>query len=79
MDEKTIEIGIITTSPTEEGVVSVGHGTGLKGQPGFRKLSEAEVAECVEPPLSPLLSSSSCASRRARTDSPRPPRSYLQL
>lgn len=51
MDEKTIEIGVITTSPTEEGVVSVGHGTGLKGQPGFRKLSEAEVAECVLLPL----------------------------
>ena len=77
MDEKTIEIGIITTTPTEEGVVSVGHGTGLKGQPGFRKLSEAEVAECVALSLSlrcsllPLIALVLTRSYRAR--------SYLQL
>lgn len=47
MDEKTIELGVITTQPTEEGVSATGHGTGLAGTPGFRKLTEAEVAECV--------------------------------
>lgn len=44
MDEKTIELGIITTQ-AEEGVSTTGHGTGLAGTPGFRKLTEAEVAE----------------------------------
>ncbi len=44
MDEKTIELGIITTQ-AEEGVSTTGHGTGLTGTPGFRKLTEAEVAE----------------------------------
>lgn len=47
MDEKTIELGIISTTPTDEGVATTGHGTGLSGAPGFRKLTEAEVAECV--------------------------------
>lgn len=45
MDEKTIELGIITTQPSEEGAPLKGHGTGLAGTPGFRKLTEAEVAE----------------------------------
>jgi len=45
MDEKTIELGIISTQPTDETFNTVGHGTGLKGSPGFRKLTEQEVAE----------------------------------
>lgn len=45
MDEKTIELGIISTQPTDEAFKTTGHGTGLKGSPGFRKLTEQEVAE----------------------------------
>jgi len=45
MDEKTIELGIISTQPSDETYNTVGHGTGLKGSPGFRKLTEQEVAE----------------------------------
>lgn len=47
MDETTIELGIISTTPTEAGTSVVGHGTGLTGTPGFRKLTEEEVRECV--------------------------------
>jgi hypothetical protein len=47
MDETTIELGIISTTPTEAGTSVVGHGTGLTGTPGFRKLTEEEVKECV--------------------------------
>jgi 20S proteasome subunit alpha 2 len=45
MDEKTIELGIISTQPSDETFNTLGHGTGLKGSPGFRKLTEQEVAE----------------------------------
>ncbi|GJN89566.1 hypothetical protein Rhopal_002553-T1 [Rhodotorula paludigena] len=48
MDEKTIELGIITTTPTDEGAAVSGHGTGLAGTPGFRKLTEAEVADYLQ-------------------------------
>ncbi|GAA5865394.1 hypothetical protein JCM3774_005622 [Rhodotorula dairenensis] len=48
MDEKTIELGVITTQ-ADEGVATTGHGTGLAGTPGFRKLTEAEVADFCSP------------------------------
>lgn len=48
MTEKTIELGIITTAGFDEkDLLLGGHGTGEKWTPGFRKLTEAEVAECV--------------------------------
>jgi 20S proteasome subunit alpha 2 len=46
MDEKTIELGIISTAGFEVESLS-GHGTGAKETPGFRKLTESEVAEYV--------------------------------
>ncbi|KAK4703739.1 20S proteasome subunit alpha 2, partial [Phenoliferia sp. Uapishka_3] len=46
MTEKTIEIGIISTAGfSAEALTLGGHGTGGAGTPGFRKLTEAEVAE----------------------------------
>ena len=48
MDEKTIELGIISTAGFSEDALALGgHGTGDAGTPGFRKLTEAEVAESV--------------------------------
>lgn len=44
MTEKTIELGVISIP---EGEQLGGHGTGLKGCPSFRKLTEQEVAESV--------------------------------
>lgn len=44
MTEKTIELGIISTSGWE-GKTLGAHGTGDGKTPGFRKLSEQEVAE----------------------------------
>ena len=44
MTEKTIELGIISTAGFEGKVIG-GHGTGDGKTPGFRKLTEAEVAE----------------------------------
>lgn len=46
MDEKTIELGIISTAGFEHLSLG-GHGTGGNGTPGFRKLSEEEVKELV--------------------------------
>lgn len=45
MTEKTIQLGIISTADFGEEQLGGGHGTGAKGTPGFRKLTEAEVAE----------------------------------
>lgn len=46
MTEKTIELGIISTAGFSEDALALGgHGTGDAGTPGFRKLTEAEVAE----------------------------------
>jgi hypothetical protein len=44
MTEKTIELGIISTAGFD-GKTLGGHGTGDGQTPGFRKLTEAEVAE----------------------------------
>lgn len=44
MTEKTIQLGIISTAGFENASLG-GHGNGMKGTPGFRKLTEAEVAE----------------------------------
>lgn len=44
MTEKTIELGVISLAGFEDNALG-GHGTGLKGTPVFRKLTEAEVAE----------------------------------
>lgn len=46
MTEKTIEIGVISTAGFDENALALGgHGTGDLKSPGFRKLTEAEVAE----------------------------------
>jgi 20S proteasome subunit alpha 2 len=44
MDEKTVQLGIITTAGFEN-LGKGGHGTGMGATPVFRKLSEQEVAE----------------------------------
>lgn len=44
MTEKTIELGIISTAGFDDKALG-GHGTGDSDTPGFRKLTEAEVAE----------------------------------
>lgn len=44
MDEKTIELGIISTAGYDMAKLG-GHGTGQDDTPVFRKLTEAEVAE----------------------------------
>jgi 20S proteasome subunit alpha 2 len=44
MTEKTIELGVISLAGFEDKALGA-HGTGLKGTPVFRKLTEAEVAE----------------------------------
>lgn len=44
MTEKTIELGIISTAGYDSKTLG-GHGTGDGQTPGFRKLTEAEVAE----------------------------------
>lgn len=44
MTEKTIELGIISTAGFDSKTLG-GHGTGDGETPGFRKLTEAEVAE----------------------------------
>lgn len=53
MTEKTIEIGVVSVPPEwEQGgsaLASGGNfGTGNKGTPGFRKLTEAEVADYLQ-------------------------------
>ncbi|KAL8279545.1 hypothetical protein RQP46_008107 [Phenoliferia psychrophenolica] len=49
MDEKTIELGIISTAGFSEDALALGgHGTGDVGTPGFRKLTEAEVADYLQ-------------------------------
>lgn len=44
MTEKTIELGVISTAGFDAAGMA-GHGTGKGDTPGFRKLTEAEVAE----------------------------------